>query len=994
MRIIAVALCLLILRLTSRAEVAPARKVFGEYRQTIWRDTDGLPHNGVYAISRTPDGYLWLGTAEGLVRFDGVRFTVFDRTNTPELVDAQILSLRTDGEGNLWIGTGRGVLRYRDCRFTHYDAHNGLTNDYVSCITQDESGAMWFGTDGGGLSVWNGERFRTFAAAEGLPDEHVWALAVNANGNVCAATNAGVAELRDGRFSVLTMRDGLPTDQVHALHLDRAGNFWIGTEEGLCVLRNSGVEVVLPHVRVRTITDDAEGNLWAGTASNGLVRRDGERFVFYGTQDGLTSDDVHVLHGDPAGGVWIGTNGGGLCRLKSARIATITTADGLTSNGTRSILHDTHGDTWIGTEEGLNHFHDGKLVPIEDERLAKVKTRAITEDRDGHVWITTDATHGAACNLYRATESGFIAQALGGTAVDHLIWCTLGARDGGLWIGTRSGGLNLLRDGNWTIYGKTDGLPEDFIGALYEDRRGTLWIGLLNGGVSRLKDGQFTNWNTNDGLGSNIVLCFAEDSTGSLWISTHGGGLSRLKDGKIATITTRDGLYDNLAFSIIEDDDGNLWMSCNKGIYRASVRELNDFADGKLARVASYYYGVADGMLSRECNGGDPGGARASDGKLWFPTIAGVAIVDPKRSNTAPPQVVIERLLVDRAPLLPNEPLRMQPGQQELQIEYTALSWERPQQIRFQYQLDGLDRDWTDADTRRTAYYSHLPPGSYTFRLRADNGEGIWATRSATVAITVLPPFWRTWWFLSLGALIVLVAIAGGIRWRDAQLQRRVAAQEEFSRRLMDAHESERRRIAAELHDGLGQTLAMIKNRAVAVQQEEITEQSAQAIAEMREIAHNLRPYLLDRLGLTRALRSMFDKVGETAALHLQAEVEDIDGRFAPQDEISLYRVIQENLNNILKHSEASEANISIRAKPDAVRITIRDNGRGFDPQNVSLDRTAVGGFGLVGIAERVRLLGGTHTILSAPGEGTTVTIELPSLAYQHNGETASRSPG
>ena len=980
MRMIAVALCLLASTADLRSETISPLKVFGEYQQTVWRDTDGLPHNSVYAISETPEGYLWLGTAEGLVRFDGVRFTVFDRTNTPELIDAQILTLFTDREGNLWIGTGRGVVRYHDGHFRRFDTHDGLTNDYVMALVQDKAGALWIGTDGGGISMWNGERFRTFGAAEGLPDQHVWALALSADGNVCAGTNAGLAELRDDRFFARTTQDGLPANQVHALYLDHAGSLWIGTEGGLCVLRDGRIELALPQMRVRAILQDAEGNLWVATLDGGVVRQNASGFLAYRTQDGLTSDVVEALHADRTGAIWIGTNGGGLCRLKRPRIEMLTTADGLTNDGARSILRDTHGDMWIGTEEGLNRFHDGRIVPLADEALTKEKTRCITEDRDGNVWVTTDSTHSAAWNLYRTTDTGFAPQALGGSARDYLIWCTLGARDGGLWIGTRNGGLNLFRDGNWKTYRKSDGLAEDFVGALYEDRAGTLWIGTLNGGVSRLKDGKFTNWSTHDGLGSNIVLCFHEDSTGSLWIGTHGGGLSRLKDGKIATITTRDGLYDNLAFSIIEDADANLWMSCNKGIYRASVRELNDFADGKLSRVSSFSYGVADGMLSRECNGGYPAGTRARDGKLWFPTIAGVAIVDPKRSNNAPPKVVIERLLVDRAPFLPNESLRMRPGQQELQIEYTALSWERPQQIRFQYQLDGLDREWTDAGTRRTAYYSHLPPGSYTFRLRADNGEGVWATQPATVTITVLPPFWRTWWFLSLGALAIVAVVVAGFRWRGAQLQRRVAAQEEFSRRLMDAHESERRRIAAELHDGLGQTLAMIKNRAVANHDPQITEQSASAIAEMREIAHNLRPYLLDRLGLTRALQAMFTKIEENSALAIDAQLDDIDGLFAPAAEMSLYRVVQESLNNVLKHAQATQVKVEIGRDGETVRMIIADNGKGFD-QHAGANG-ARSGFGLMGMRERVRLLGGTIDFESAPNTGSTVSLTLRQILH------------
>ncbi|MBL8208063.1 MAG: hypothetical protein JNM09_27770, partial [Blastocatellia bacterium] len=502
-------------------------------------------------------------------------------------------------------------------------------------------------------------------------------------------------------------------------------------------------------------------------------------------------------------------------------------------------------------------------------------------------------------------------------------------------------------------------------------------------------------WTAKDGLASNQVLSFYEDCAGSLWMGTNGG-LCRFKDGKFATITAANGLYDNRAFQILsdtEDDSGDLWMSCNRGIYRASLRELNDFAEGRLKSVTSFVYGAADGMINRECNGASPAGWKTHDGRLWFPTVKGVVAIDPRQHNTQLSLVLIERVTLDRAPLSTGQAVQIKPDQENLEIEYTGINWRRPQQIRFKYQLAGFNQDWVEAGTRRTAYFSNLPPGDYTFKVIADNGEGLWNTEGASLRVVVLPPFYRTGWFLALAVLSVSGVILAAFKYRVNQLEQRQAAQQAFSQQLIESQEAERKRIAGELHDGLGQNLLVIKNRALfglmpsddvsraTAQLTDISTTVSQAIDEVRQIAANLHPYQLDRLGLTKALTAMVRKVSGATQLEIACSLDKLDGILPPTAEINLYRIVQECLNNIVKHAAATEASVQLRRLPSSLKLTIQDNGRGFVPAVVHSTSAGKGSFGLTGLAERARLLGGTLNIDSTPGNGTRITL---TMAFPH----------
>lgn len=420
----------------------------------------------------------------------------------------------------------------------------------------------------------------------------------------------------------------------------------------------------------------------------------------------------------------------------------------------------------------------------------------------------------------------------------------------------------------------------------------------------------------------------------------------------------------------------------------ASLAQLNDLADGRRSRVESFAYAGVDGMLSSEGVGGTLAGSRMHDGTLWFPTTRGVVVVDPRHRDTTPPRVVIEGITIDRESITAVGPVRLTPGQEHLDIQYTALSWSRPQAIKFRFRLVGLDREWVDAGARRTAYYSHLPPGSYTFNVTADNGEGVWNATGETLAIVVLPRFYQTWWFRAVVVSTIAALVWLSWRYRIAQMRRAQAAQQALSRQLIESQERERQRIAAELHDSLGQNLLVVKNRAMlgalSQQSEEARQQFdeigstvAQTLEEVRTISYNLRPHHLDQLGLTTTVGAMLEKIGTSTAMSITSELDDIDGLFPSSHEITIYRIIQESLNNVLKHSQATVAHVAVRSREHEVEIVVRDNGQGFSPRESRHHGAGPGGFGLSGIAERVQILGGTHTIESAPGHGTTITVRI-----------------
>lgn len=988
-------------------QAARAQAVPLKYLHHSWTTEEGLPQNNIRPV-QTRDGYLWLKTFGGLARFDGVKFTIFDTGNTPALRSNRILSFSEDAGGTLWIGTQNGGLtRYSKGVFHTYTTKDGLPDESIYDLLADDEGRLWISTPKGLACLSNGV-FKVYKTHDGLPTDgsgylrkgvngtlwfiagdylmryqagnftgyrdingfardwpqHLAGIHAARDGSVWLATKYGLARFHDGAFTVLktypVWQSRLPpAETILSIYEEPDGRIRFLTRRGLAHFQNGEIifDTVIPELEslihdfwaVEGLVSDRESNLWLGVSGKGLHRFRPRTVSAYAAEEGLSDQPFLPMTVDGAGGMWMA--GGDVVRTLFRWQGGKFTSFDLHASA-RSLYQDGASTLWIGTDtKGIYRLEEGKLLTSHplNEALSGIRVNAIYRDRAGHLWVGSGGDEGQVGSLYRLGDKGDV-----------------------------------------TRYQTSEGLVANDVRFITEDRAGALWIG-TTGGLSRFKDGRFTNYTTEQGLSNNYVRDIYEDADGTLWIGTYGGGLNRFKDGRFTHLTVREGLFDNVVSRILEDEGGNFWMSGNRGIFRASRKELNDFADGRASVISCSFYGVADGMKTSETNGGgQPAGWKDQEGKLWFPTIKGVVVIDPRQLNRLPPPVFIEQVFIGKTPFDPlRQKIEVRPGQNGLEIHYTGLSLTAPEKVRFRYKLEGHDKDWVDAGTRRIAYFTNLLPGRYTFRVMASNNDGVWSVQDATIELVVIPPFWRTWWFISLVVLFIMTLAYLLYRRRVAQLKRARAAQEAFSKQLIESQEQERKRIAAELHDSLGQDLLIIKNRAVLglkmlpedakakEQIEQIAGTASQAITEVRQIAYNLRPYHLDEIGLTQSLEELVERISNSCPIKFTTSIDYIDDICPKDSAINLYRIVQEAINNIVKHSEADEARLVIRRSEREIEVVIQDNGKGFTAANGQAGGRARNGFGLTGLVERARILGGTLDVHSIPRKGTTVTLVI-----------------
>ena len=757
------------------AGAAPAldpSKAITQYVLDKWQTESGLPQNSIRAIAQTSDGYLWLGTEEGLARFDGVRFTVFDKQSLPGLGTNEISVLLADRENGLWIGTdGGGLVRLQNGRTATYTTANGLPSDTILALYQDRRGVLWIGTDGGGLGSFKNGQFKRYGVRSGLPSDTVFSLTGDKEGRLWLGTHAGLVRFDNGKLTTYTVRDGLPGNDVRAVWVDRRGQVWAGTngagvaclsrgtfltytkrqgltsdtvfsilddnsgtvwlgtaDGGLNRLRNGKVDSYtekrgLSADQVLTLFQDREGSLWIGTVS-GLNRLHDGSFTTFSSEEGASSDIVAPVYEDQSGAIWFGTLGGGLDRLKDGKISSITTKDGLLDNAVYSISGDGEGTLWVGTRRGLNQIRYGKVVGVhlhKDIALA--------------------------------------------TYLDH---------QGTLWVGSRAG-LDRFDGKRWTTYTTKDGLSADLVRAIYEDAQGALWIGTAGGGIDRFSGGHFISYTTRDGLSSDVIWSINGESDGTLWIGTNGGGLDRLRSGRFTAYTAKNGLLDDSIFQVIPDSRGNLWMSSNKGIFSVSKAQLDEFTVGRDSSIRFREYGLNDGMKSQECNGGfQPAGLRADDGRLYFPTMKGLVVVDPNRIKKIEwlPPAIVEAFTVDGTSYGASKAVKLRSRRGQLSFEFSAPSLVASNTITFKYLLEGFDKDWIDAGRRRVAYYTNIPPGEYHFRVIARTAQGK-NTPEDSVAIVLLPQFYQTYSFAGLCLAGVVLLLIAGYRLRVRHLRTR-----------------------------------------------------------------------------------------------------------------------------------------------------------------------------------------------------------------------------
>ncbi|MEW6131104.1 MAG: two-component regulator propeller domain-containing protein [Acidobacteriota bacterium] len=988
------------------------------YIHEVWQTENGLPQNNVRSIVQTDNGYIWLATEEGLARFDGIRFRVFDKQNTPAFKSNSIRVLFADSQGDLWIGTENGLIRWHNEQFNAYTTGNGLSSDQIESIYESRDGELWIGTVNGlnrfreqkftiytmndglpdnsigmiyqdnsgklwistsaGLSRFDGSTFTNYTIIEGLPASNFAPIYQTRNGDLWFGSSNGLIRFKDERFQVFTTENGLANNKVWSIHEDQNSTLWIGTDGGLSRFRDNQftaftMQSGLSDNTVFSIFEDRNHTLWIGTPG-GLSRLQGERFTTYTTKDGLSNNVVLAILEDKEGNLWVGTEAGGLNLFKDRKFTTFTAKEGLVSDTTWTICESRDGSLWIGTQEGLSKFKDGKFTTFTvKDGLASNIVRALCEDREGRLWIGTPA------GLTQLKNGQFTTYRIEDGLSNNAVWAIHQDREGIIWIGTL-GGLTAIKQDRFRVFTTQDGLSDDRILALYADRHNNLWIGTRNGGLNVLKDGQFKTYTIEHGLLDSSIRSIYEDRDGAIWAGTRNGGLSRIKDGKVTSLSTKDGLFDDGIFQILEDANANLWMSSTKGVFRVSLGELNDFANGKISSVNSISYGIADGMQTRECTGGQPAGYKSIDGKLWFPTIKGFAMIDPQnlKINRQPPPVVIEQVVADETSLEIGRKGDLSAGLGRIEFHFAGLSFVAPEKVRFKYKLEGFDKDWRDAGTSRVAYYTNIPPGDYRFQVLACNNDGVWNETGASFMFYLKPYFYQTiWFYLLLGLGCVLVGL-GFYQFRIRQVRA------QFSAVL-----AERNRLAREIHDTLAQGFVGIGLQLQAVgKMLKESPQLAQhhldvaqkmvthSLAEARRSVWNLRPQALEKSDLAAALSETAKQLSQGSAVETEVRVSGVPQTLSSSLENNLLRIGQEAITNALKHAKPQTIKIELAYEPDLVRLRVIDDGCGFDCKNVaSADE---GHFGLIGMRERIEWLKGELRFQTAPGSGTEVIAVVP----------------
>ncbi len=774
--------CVLVLTGTlGSVGIAPAldtAKLLSQYRLDVWHVRDGLPQESVRAITGTSDGYLWLGTQAGLVRFDGDHFRAFTAQNTPAFQQRDhILALRADRVGGLWIGTGGGGLLYaKNGIFKAFSSADGLPAEQIRSILTSRDGTLWIGTEGGGLHRYDGRSFTRVPLGTGPGESTVRCLAQNSDGSVWAGTDGGLKLISRGVVRTFTREDGLLSDPVWALAQSPNGDLWIGTRLGRLsrmsggAIESYGRERGLPDRTVLTLLGDKDGSLWVGTDGGGLVRFRDNRFEALPSDSGFLNDIVRCVFEDREGSLWVGTAGGGLARLSDQPFTVFSKREGMASNLIWSVAESRSGGVWVGTADGVSRIDGvGRAAARVSSELDGKLAWPLYEDSRGDLWVCAEPN-----SLHRFPNGNL-------RSADRRSWnlparcrTIAEARDGAIWIGTDKG-LYSVRNSSVVQFTTADGLASDQVKVVLASPDGALWIGTPDG-LSRYQHGRFETWRKQNGLSSNDVVSLHASEDGAVWIGTYGGGLNRFFERRFTHCTTGRGLPDDFIYSIAEDAQGSFWMTSRTGVIRIRKDDLLAAMSDRRLSLPPSQYTPHELLESTEFNyGAQPAVCRTRDGRLWFPAYGGVVAIDPKVeiSNSFPLPVYIEAVTADSSPVELGAGARLNPAVRAIEFRYTAPSLLRPELLRFRYRLEGFDRGWIDAGTRRRAYYTNIPPGRYRFRVMAGNREGAWNDAGAVFDFVLEAHLYQTYWFYSLCVLVLVLLAASLYRLRVRRMQAR-----------------------------------------------------------------------------------------------------------------------------------------------------------------------------------------------------------------------------
>jgi signal transduction histidine kinase/ligand-binding sensor domain-containing protein len=971
----------------------------GEFVARGWQAEDGLPESTISAICQTRDGYIWLGTYGGLVRFNGLQFTLLNHDNAPELRDDNISCLYETEDGTLWIGHGTGeVTSYLRGRVESVQIPHRPESSRLRTFATDESGDLWAFADNGLLfRIRDGLRVEpTLGTAPGIA-----LLARTSEGRIWVSRRGQLSLLEHGRLNLDEPAQMGVSGYVHGLCASHDGGVWVLCEQRLRKWKGRAWVADLGNVPwgtalVETFVETRSGWLVAGTAGSGLFCLPLEapaQTVHFCRTNQFPTDWITAACEDRDGGLWVGTGGGGLQLLRPKRAHTAAPPDRWHGRAVLTVCPGREGSLWIGSEgAGLYHYDYLKDAWQNFSDLANIHPYvwSVAEDAKGDLWA---GTWSGGLFVLRSNVVQSVPIVPGAPPP---ITALLPARQGGLWVGTAIG-LLRYRDGQTNWYGSELSPALRNVRAVVEDLLGNVWFGSAMNGIGCLQpDGKLRHVSKPDGLASDFVQCLYAAPDGVLWIGTSGAGLCRYKAGRFATISRAQGLPHGHICTILEDGLGFLWLTSRGGIFRLDKAEVERCADGLIQEVSSVAYGLGDGMPTLTCSGGlQPAGCKTPDGRLWFPTAKGLVVVDPRQVNrgSVPPPVVVEAVLLDDHPVMdattPQAEVVVPPGRHRLEFQYAGLSFAAPERVRYKYRIAGLENEWGDAGNKRAVTYSYVPAGSYHFEVIACNSDGLWSEAAATVAFRVRPFFWQTWWFRLLGAIAVVSGTAA-IVWYVSR--RRLHRRLELSERQR-AIEAERARIARDIHDDLGSHLTRITMLSESARSQldrpaeagaglvRIYDTARELTRAMDEIvwavnprhdtieglANYLEKFALDFLGAV-GIRCRLDFPEQYPLWPLTSEIRH-----------NLFLAFKEALHNVAKHAAAHEAFIALRIGADFLELAVKDDGRGFEPgaHAPTPDRLA-GGNGLDNMRRRLQQIGGACEVQSATGKGTDVVLRIP----------------
>ncbi len=947
-------------------------KALTQYSISHWTQEQGLPQNTISAIAQTADGYLWLGTDEGLARFDGYEFVVFSR-DAGKLPSNSILALVAAPDGTLWIGTPSGLTEYRKGTFHTYTQKDGLPGNSVSSLFVDHAGILWI-VAGGNLSRFNGSRFTNYLRERDIPINVVRFVTEDARHILYVSGTNSVAQYVNGKFLELIPAAALHADFPGKILADHAGNLWILGVRGLIrrspdgrIMRYGAREGLSDSFGLNTILEDRGGSIWVGT-DGGLARFENGKFHTRAEASGEQSE-VRCLLEDRERNLWMGGSPG-LMRLRDDVFRVYGKEEGLPSDEPNAIFQDRLGTTWAGfLDAGLwrsdrsgwqasssakgrvfsiRETHSGELLVATRDGLLRVKDGAV------RMFVPTDPM--GRKRVFDAMEDS----------------------QGRLWLALPNGLAELQGEAMRIVIPAAGPLMENSFVALAAGLEGSLWAGAMRGGLWHLTPNARRLYTTADGLGSDQIRSLYQEPKGMLWVGTLGGGLHAFHDGKFVRFTARDGLLSDNITNILDDGEA-LWLSTTRGICRISKQQLRDFAASRITRLEPLNYGVADGLRSAQSSPEIGSGAsRHSDGSLWFATARGIAAYHPKwpaRVKLAPPTYIMDMTADDRHFDCSAHP-RIPPGHGRVEIRYAAIYLSAPERVRYFYKLEGLDSEWIGAERRRTVTYNNVGRGSYRFRVRAEAPDGM--SNEASYEFELLPHYYESGWFRSLCAVFGIT-----LAWMMYQLRMR-----QVRSHLADVLQ-ERLKLAREIHDTLAQAFVGISAQLDAIETclpeslrpahiylELARRMSQHSLTEARRSVMDLRSAALNNQDLSAALQSGARIWAQGSAVDVEIDVTG-DVRTLPEDvEHNLLRIAQEAVTNALKHARPSKITVRLFGNDHNLTLRVSDNGCGFEPEDAFV---GMGGhFGLIGIRERAERIGGELRLESQPGAGTQVEVSVP----------------